>query len=89
MSFPHHVSSTDHQFYHNLYSNPSVSTEKEKNEFIYKNQKFDFASSNSTGSLVGSENYSKDSENSKRFSVNNLLKSSTEPAEKLSGNHRK
>ena len=83
MSFPHHLPSSDQQFYHNLYTNVSAPPNKDKNDFSYKNQKFDFINNNSA---VTSEIFNKDSENSKRFSVNNLLKSSSlEPVEKLNG----
>lgn len=79
MSFSHHMSA-DQSFY-NLYSNASSSLIKDKSEFLYKNQKFDFMNNNT------SCNETKDCENSKRFSVNNLLKSSSETpvTEKLSG----
>lgn len=90
MAFSHHLSSNDQQFYHNLYANATSSTPaaKDKNEFLYKNQKFDFINNN-TSSTVNTEmfsNLSKDCENSKRFSVNNLLKAPLESSvEKLSG----
>lgn len=89
MAFSHHLASNDQQFYHNLYTNAaSAPTIKDKNEFLYKNQKFDFINNNST-STVNTEmfsNSSKDCENSKRFSVNNLLKAPLESSiEKLSG----
>ena len=76
MTFSHHLTSTDQQFYHNLYANAPAPSIKDKNDFVYKNQKFDFINNNSTPA-IGNEtfgNSSKDCENSKRFSVNNLLK---------------
>lgn len=83
MAFSHHVSPSDQPFY-NLYSNAASSSIKDRSEFLYKNQKFDFINNNSTfnEALTG-----KDCENSKRFSVNNLLKTASEPSstEKLSG----
>lgn len=88
MSFSHHLTSPDQQFYHahNLYSNVPTSSIKDKNEFLYKSQKFDFINNNATGGEVFP--VTKDSENSKRFSVNNLLKSPPETVEKLSGKTR-
>lgn len=86
MAFPHHLTSTDQQFYHNLYTNVPAPSSKDKNDFLYKNQKFDFINNNSA---IGSEVFAsppKDCENSKRFSVNNLLKTPSESAiEKLNG----
>jgi hypothetical protein len=88
MAFSHHLSSGDQQFYHNLYSNvPQPPVNKDKSDFPYKNQKFDYINNNSTPTIA-SEAFanSKDSENSKRFSVNNLLKSPADASiEKLSG----
>lgn len=89
MAFSHHLASNDQQFYHNLYSNaPTTPAIKDKNDFLYKNQKFDFINNNST-TIISNEVYStssKDCENSKRFSVNNLLKPPTESsAEKING----
>lgn len=89
MPFPHHLTSTDQQFYHNLYTNVAAPSIKDKNEFLYKNQKFDFINNNSTH-IVGNEAFAtspKDCENSKRFSVNNLLKAQSDSTvvEKLSG----
>ena len=81
MNFPHHLPTTDHQFY-NLYSNVPNSTIKERNEYSFKSQKFDFINNNSSEVFVNS---AKDCENSKRFSVNNLLKSPSDTSEKLSG----
>src|SRR5690349_4696654 len=80
MPFSHH---NDQSFY-NLYSNVSSSGMKDKNEFLYKNQKFDFINNNST---CNETLIAKDCENSKRFSVNYLLKASTESStsEKLNG----
>lgn len=89
MAFSHHLSSTDQQFYHNLYTSVPASSIKDKNDFMYKNQKFDFINNNSTAAS-GNEifaNSSKDCENSKRFSVNNLLKppSDSTSVEKTNG----
>ena len=91
MAFSHHLSSGDQQqFYHNLYANvPQAPSIKDKHDFSYKSQKFDFINNNTTPSIV-SETFAnsscKDSENSKRFSVNNLLKPPAEVSiEKLSG----
>lgn len=84
MSFSHHLP-TDQQFYHNLYSNVPSTSIKDKNEFLYKNQKFDFINNNSANSENFTSPSKSDSENSKRFSVNNLLKSPPESTEKLSG----
>lgn len=82
MTFPHHLAAADQQFY-NFYSNvPSAAAIKDKSEFSYKNQKLDFINNNSIENFANSP---KDSENSKRFSVNNLLKSPSDVAEKLSG----
>lgn len=89
MAFSHHLTTGDQQFYHNLYTNPPATSIKEKNEFLYKNQKFDFINNNAAGS-VGSEMFTstKDCENSKRFSVNNLLKPPPEPTvEKINGEY--
>lgn len=74
MAFPHHLASTDQQFYHSLYTSVPAPI-KDKTDFLYKNQKFDFINNNN--STTSNENFassSKDCENSKRFSVNNLLK---------------
>lgn len=89
MAFSHHLASNDQQFYHNLYTNATTAPSiKDKNDSLYKNQKFDFINNNSA-STVNSEiftNISKDCENSKRFSVNNLLKVPIEASvEKLGG----
>lgn len=89
MAFSHHLSSSDQQFYHNLYTNAAAPTIKDKNEFLYKTQKFDFINNNSSPT-IGNEIFassSKDCENSKRFSVNNLLKSPAveSSVEKLNG----
>lgn len=76
MAFSHHiVSPPNDQPFYNFYANVSSSSIKDKNEFPYKNQ-----TCNETSTA-------KDCENSKRFSVNNLLKTSSEPpsAEKLNG----
>lgn len=84
MAFSHHLSPSDQQFYHNLYTSVPPSSIKDKNEFLYKNQKFDFINNNAAPS-IGNEVFaspSKDCENSKRFSVNNLLKS---PSDSMSG----
>jgi hypothetical protein len=79
-------SSTDQQFYHNLYANSSI---KDKNEFAYKNNKFDFMNNNSVTTTAGNDIFTsstKDCENSKMFSVNNLLKVPTESSiDKLRG----
>ncbi|CAG9804667.1 unnamed protein product [Chironomus riparius] len=89
--FPHHhhVTSNDQQFYHNLYTNVNVATAvngKDKNELIYKNQKIDFMNNNNNNSSNNNNNEPfttlKDGENSKRFSVNNLLKPPISPSEK-------
>ncbi len=77
----HHISSTpnEQQFYHNLYSNTASSVAKDKSDGIFKSQKIDYGNSSEFTSI-------KDGENSKRFSVNNLLKPPTSPAnEKFSG----
>jgi hypothetical protein len=90
MAFSHHLSSSgDQQFYHNLYpSVPQAPSIKDKNDFPYKNQKFDYINNNATPTSASEifANSVKDSENSKRFSVNNLLKPPAEASvEKLSG----
>lgn len=83
------LSPTDQQFYHNLYTNVQNPSSKDKSEFLYKSQKFDFMNNNSVntnGSEIFIGSSTKDCENSKRFSVNNLLKSPSESsAEKLAG----
>lgn len=84
-----HLTTSDQQFYHNLYTSVPSSSIKDKNDFLYKNQKFDFINNNSTPP-IGNDMFtssSKDCENSKRFSVNNLLKppSDSTPIEKSSG----
>ena len=93
--FPHHhhVTSNDQQFYHNLYTNVNVATTvngKDKNELIYKNQKVDFMNNNNNNNSSNNNNNEpfttlKDGENSKRFSVNNLLKPPISPSEKYNG----
>lgn len=83
MTFPHHhitpvSNEQQQQFYHNLYTNVTTTTPssmiKDKHELSYKNPKIDFINNNNS-------EYSpiliKDGENSKRFSVNNLLKTPT------------
>jgi len=85
--FPHHhhVTSNDQQFYHNLYANvnvPAAVNGKDKNELIYKNQKVDFMNNNNNNEPFTTL---KDGENSKRFSVNNLLKPPISPSEKYNG----
>lgn len=99
MAFSHHhiTAPNDQQFYHNLYSNVSTTTPsttamiKDKNELLYKNPKIDFINNNNN-SIANSEFTPiliKDGENSKRFSVNNLLKPpTTSPScEKYNGNY--
>lgn len=85
MAFTHHhiTTTNEQQFYHNLYSNVSTTTPtssslnnviKEKNDGNFKNPKVDFINnlnSEFSPALI------KDGENSKRFSVNNLLKPPT------------
>lgn len=81
----HHVSSPNDQPFYNLYSNASTSSSiKDKGEFLHKNQSFLFLNNNST---CNEALITKDCENSKRFSVNNLLKTASEPSsvEKLNG----
>lgn len=82
----HHVTPNDQQFYHNLYTNVTATTPtaKDKNDLIHKNQKVDFLNHNPTTTVIASEAFTtiKDGENSKRFSVNNLLKA---PSEKYNG----
>lgn len=84
MAFSHHhiTSPNEQQFYHNLYAN-ATSTIKDKNDGIYKSQKIDYGNNNSEFTSIGI----KDGENSKRFSVNNLLKppTSSPPTEKYNG----
>lgn len=75
----HHLASNDQQFYH-LHSSVPTTSIKDKSDFPYKNQMFDMITSNETFTAS-----SKDCENSKRFSVNNLLKPQTESAEKING----
>lgn len=87
MAFTHHHN--DQQFYHNLYSNVSATSPKDKNELIYKNQKVDFLNNNNNNNsgILLNESY-KDGENSKRFSVNHLLKqpiSSPSSSDKYNG----
>jgi hypothetical protein len=86
MNFSHHLTTASDQQFYNLYSNvpppPPVTSFKEKNEFLYKSQKFDFINNNASEVFVNSP---KDCENSKRFSVNNLLKSPSDTVEKLGG----
>lgn len=90
MAFSHHLSPSDQQFYHNLYSSVPPSSIKDKNDFHYKNQKFDFINNNAVPPIVTDAfaSMSKDCENSKRFSVNNLLKSpasDSSSVEKING----
>lgn len=63
MPFTHHHLTSDQQFYHNLYTTTSSTVAK----------KFDLINNNNTNS---NEIFIKDvTENTRRFSVNNLLKS--------------
>jgi hypothetical protein len=84
MAFSHHhiTSPNEQQFYHNLYAN-ATSSIKDKNDGIYKSQKIDYGNNNSEFTSITM----KDGENSKRFSVNNLLKppTSSPPTEKFNG----
>lgn len=97
MAFSHHhiTAPNDQQFYHNLYSNVTTTTPstaamiKDKNEIIYKNPKVDFINTNGSANSDFTPILIKDGENSKRFSVNNLLKPpTTSPScEKFNGNY--
>lgn len=97
MAFSHHhiTAPNDQQFYHNLYSNVSTTTSstaamiKDKNEIIYKNPKGDFININGSANSDFTPILIKDGENSKRFSVNNLLKPpTTSPScEKFNGKY--
>ncbi|KAG5680609.1 hypothetical protein PVAND_010103 [Polypedilum vanderplanki] len=87
MAFSHHHMPNDQQFYPNLYSNVNTTTTtniKDKNDLMFKNQKVDFLNNNN--STTEPFTVIKDGENSKRFSVNHLLKppiSSPSAAEKF------
>jgi hypothetical protein len=88
MAFSHHHHvPNDQQFYQNLYTNVSATATanvKDKHDLMFKNQKVDLLNNNST---IASEPF-KDGENSKRFSVNHLLKppaSSPSEADKFNG----
>lgn len=79
--FPHHhlpTAADQQQFYHNLYSSTAQSTA------VANAKKFDLINNNSTVQEIFTA--TKDvTENTRRFSVNNLLKSPTNISESAAG----
>ncbi|CRK92210.1 CLUMA_CG005762, isoform A [Clunio marinus] len=86
MAFSHHLTLSDQQLQNNLYTTTSTFVGiKDKNDFLFKNQKFDYINNN-TSSIITNEifsNPSKDCENSKNFSVNNLLRPQSDSNTKI------
>lgn len=78
MAFPHVTSSSDQQYFQNFYNNTQI--RDKSNDFQIKNHKLEYTMQQSDAqatSVILNEPFrqaAKDSENSKRFSVNNLLK---------------